>query len=43
MLTTDLNPNQVVIDLWHGFPLKTIGYANKNEQYMDVIQEYGEH
>lgn len=33
----DLNPNQVVIDLWHGFPLKTIGYANKNEQYMDVI------
>ena len=34
----DFNANQLVIDLWHGFPLKNIGYANKNEPYVESIQ-----
>lgn len=26
----DFNPKQIVIDLWHGFPLKTMFYADSN-------------
>ena len=29
----------IVIDLWHGFPLKAMGYADKGEKYKDLIKK----
>jgi len=28
----------IVIDLWHGFPLKAMGYADKGEKFKDLIK-----
>jgi CDP-glycerol glycerophosphotransferase (TagB/SpsB family) len=28
----------IVIDLWHGFPLKAMGYIDKGENYKDLIK-----
>lgn len=29
----------IVIDLWHGFPLKAMGYADKGEKFKDLIKK----
>ena len=31
------NPDQIVIDLWHGFPLKSMGYADKGEKFINTL------
>lgn len=31
------NKNQIVIDLWHGFPLKAMGYVDKGEKWKDAL------
>lgn len=31
------NPNQIIIDTWHGHPFKTGGYADKNERFQNSI------
>ncbi|MFP7492366.1 CDP-glycerol glycerophosphotransferase family protein [Terribacillus saccharophilus] len=33
------NPNQLIIDTWHGFPLKAMGFADKNEQNKHVLAD----
>lgn len=33
------NPKTKVVDLWHGLPTKTIGYADKNEKDYSGIEE----
>lgn len=33
------NKNQVIIDLWHGFPIKSMGYVDKNEQNIKDMKE----
>ncbi|SNZ05163.1 CDP-glycerol glycerophosphotransferase, TagB/SpsB family [Terribacillus aidingensis] len=33
------NPNQLVIDTWHGFPLKAMGFADKNEHNKHVLAD----
>jgi CDP-glycerol glycerophosphotransferase (TagB/SpsB family)/glycosyltransferase involved in cell wall biosynthesis len=33
------NPDQLVIDLWHGFPIKAMGYADKNEENKNLIAD----
>lgn len=37
------NPSQIIIDLWHGFPLKAMGYAAKNEPYKNNITDRWQH
>lgn len=32
-------PNQTIIDLWHGFPLKAMGHADKNEADRNAVTE----
>lgn len=32
------NSNQIIIDLWHGFPIKSMGYEDKNEQNIKAIK-----
>lgn len=32
-------PNQIIIDLWHGFPLKAMGHADKNEADRNAVTE----
>lgn len=32
------NEKQKVIDLWHGFPLKAMGYVDKSEEFKDKIE-----
>lgn len=34
------NPNQIVIDLWHGFPLKTMFYADPNYHNKNSISAF---
>lgn len=34
-----INKNQIVIDLWHGFPLKAMGYIDKGEVYKSQIDK----
>ncbi|HDR6273082.1 bifunctional glycosyltransferase/CDP-glycerol:glycerophosphate glycerophosphotransferase [Bacillus cereus group sp. MYBK40-2] len=34
------NPNQIVIDLWHGFPLKTMFYADPNYHDKNSISSF---
>lgn len=29
----------IVMDLWHGFPIKAMGYADKGEPYKELIRE----
>ncbi|CAI9385716.1 MULTISPECIES: CDP-glycerol glycerophosphotransferase family protein [Bacillaceae] len=33
------NTNQIIIELWHGFPLKSMGYADKNEDNLNLISD----
>ncbi|WP_175073652.1 CDP-glycerol glycerophosphotransferase family protein [Terribacillus sp. AE2B 122] len=33
------NPNQLIIDTWHGFPLKAMGFEDKNEQNKHVLAD----
>jgi CDP-glycerol glycerophosphotransferase (TagB/SpsB family) len=33
------NPNQLIIDTWHGFPLKAMGFADKNEHNKHVLAD----
>ncbi|PAE09063.1 hypothetical protein CHI12_01845 [Terribacillus saccharophilus] len=33
------NPNQLIFDTWHGFPLKAMGYQDKNEQNKHVLAD----
>ncbi|SDC11938.1 CDP-glycerol glycerophosphotransferase, TagB/SpsB family [Terribacillus halophilus] len=33
------NPNQLIIDTWHGFPLKAMGFQDKNEQNKHVLAD----
>lgn len=33
------NPNQLIIDTWHGFPLKAMGFQDKNEQSKHVLAD----
>ncbi|WOD63679.1 CDP-glycerol glycerophosphotransferase family protein [Niallia taxi] len=32
-------PNQTIIDLWHGFPLKAMGHADRNEADRNAVTE----
>jgi len=36
------NKEQKVVDLWHGFPLKAMGYADKGELFKDYINNIWE-
>ncbi|NSW90067.1 MAG: CDP-glycerol glycerophosphotransferase family protein [Firmicutes bacterium] len=33
------NRKQLVIDLWHGFPIKSMGYVDKGEKFKDNIEK----
>jgi len=35
----EYNPNQIIFDLWHGFPLKTMGFADNNEPNKNLMGE----
>lgn len=38
----ELNKNQLVVDTWHGFPLKAMGFVDKGEKYKDYINKVWE-
>ncbi|ACJ34929.1 CDP-glycerol glycerophosphotransferase family protein [Anoxybacillus flavithermus] len=38
----ELNKSQLVVDTWHGFPLKAMGFVDKGEKYKDHINKVWE-
>mgnify|MGYP001039481408 CR=1 FL=1 len=33
------NTSQIIVELWHGFPLKSMGYADKNESNLNFVSD----
>ncbi|MEK4669107.1 CDP-glycerol glycerophosphotransferase family protein [Niallia sp. FSL R7-0271] len=41
-VTVDKNytsTNQIIVELWHGFPFKVMGYADKNESNLNFVSD----